>query len=367
MGTKGNRLGLSLLCVLLAACLLAGCGEKQESSWQDQYDLGVRYLDEGSYEEAILAFTAAIELDPKRPEAYVGRGQAYVASGETEDNLAAAQADYEAALELDDTLAEAWLGLADVYVIRGDPEKAQELLEEARDKTGDNQDVLDRLEELLKELEPEEPAPQPDESQPDGSQPENQPDSQPGGTEAQGQKVDARAQFDQFLADKGYASYLGEWSYGQPQEYALLDVDGDGYEELIISGRGELIEFAGLAIFRLDAQSGRILPVQIYTPNMEGGTVGQFFNTLEYSRQYRALVFSELRTAYMYGDYGFYVLEGDRLSAAFSIGYEVTTDGTSEVTSYSIYRDGASEPLTQEEYEAYHGGTEVVQFQPLPA
>ena len=49
--------------------LLTACGQSQEVRWQEQYDLGVRYLSEGNYEEAIIAFTAAIEIDPKRAEA----------------------------------------------------------------------------------------------------------------------------------------------------------------------------------------------------------------------------------------------------------------------------------------------------------
>ena len=45
--------------------------EKTDASgWQAQYDLGVRYLNDGNYEEAVIAFTAAIEIDPKRPEGY---------------------------------------------------------------------------------------------------------------------------------------------------------------------------------------------------------------------------------------------------------------------------------------------------------
>ena len=69
---------------------LCACGQSAQAKWQEQYDLGVRYLSEGNYEEAIIAFTAAIEIDPKRPEAYVGRGGAYIGSGETAENLAAA-------------------------------------------------------------------------------------------------------------------------------------------------------------------------------------------------------------------------------------------------------------------------------------
>ena len=117
----------TLLCRWLVPCLLlsvlCACGQSAPT-WQEQYDLGVRYLSEGNYEEAIIAFTAAIEIDPKRAEAYVGRGDAYISSGETADNLTAALADYEAALELSPGDVELYVKLADVSDRLGDSEAA---------------------------------------------------------------------------------------------------------------------------------------------------------------------------------------------------------------------------------------------------
>ena len=46
-------------------------------SWQKQYNLGIRCLPEGNYAEAIIAFTAAIEIDPKQAPAYAGQGDAF--------------------------------------------------------------------------------------------------------------------------------------------------------------------------------------------------------------------------------------------------------------------------------------------------
>ena len=74
-----------VLCLFLAAALLClgGCGAKQAAgSWQEQYDLGLRYLSEGNYEEAILAFEAAIAIDPRRPEAYASLADACLAAGD---------------------------------------------------------------------------------------------------------------------------------------------------------------------------------------------------------------------------------------------------------------------------------------------
>ena len=75
--------------ILLSCLLLTSCGQKAATSvpaenaptWQEQYDLGVRYLSEGNYEEAIIAFTAAIEIDPKQVDAYIGLADVYTAQG----------------------------------------------------------------------------------------------------------------------------------------------------------------------------------------------------------------------------------------------------------------------------------------------
>lgn len=148
--------------ILVALLLLGGCANRSntpdgysvspnvgidEGTFEHHYDLGLHYLSEGNYQEAILAFTAAIEIDPKRVEAYVGRGNACIFSGETEENLTLAQADYETALELDDLLAEAWLGLIDVYIRRGEVEAALELAREGYAST-ENEDIFLKLKEL---------------------------------------------------------------------------------------------------------------------------------------------------------------------------------------------------------------------------
>ena len=105
-----NRL-LGVLLALALTVTLCACGKKSGTSWQEQYDLGVRYLSEGNYEEAVIAFTAAIEIDPKRPEAYLGLADAHIGAGDLdaarkalEDGLAATDAsEIRARLEKQET------------------------------------------------------------------------------------------------------------------------------------------------------------------------------------------------------------------------------------------------------------------------
>lgn len=103
--------------------------------------MGVRYLSEGNYEEAIIAFTAAIEIDPKQAPAYVGRGDAYVGIAETltpqSEEYVQAEADYLAAIEIDASIAEIYEKLADLYLKVGDTEKAIAILAQGYEVTGD--------------------------------------------------------------------------------------------------------------------------------------------------------------------------------------------------------------------------------------
>lgn len=76
-----KRITTLFLTALLLLSLIA-CGAK--GAWQEQYDLGMRYLNDGNYQEAVIAFEAAIEIDAKRPEAYLGAADAYMGLGDTD-------------------------------------------------------------------------------------------------------------------------------------------------------------------------------------------------------------------------------------------------------------------------------------------
>ena len=148
-------LGLGFL-LALCACgqgINGQASSKDQLSWQEQYDLGVRYLENGDYEEAIIAFTAAIEIDPKRAVAYVGRGDVYMLSGDSRGNLRAARTDYEKAIELDETLAGAYLGLADVYIRQEKLEKAADILRQGIDLVEDNGKLLEKMDQVEQSVE----------------------------------------------------------------------------------------------------------------------------------------------------------------------------------------------------------------------
>ncbi len=64
--------------VLLVLTLVLGTGCQKKMTVQDYLDLGEKYLTEANYEEAIVAFTKAIEVEPKAMKAYEGLTNAYI-------------------------------------------------------------------------------------------------------------------------------------------------------------------------------------------------------------------------------------------------------------------------------------------------
>lgn len=145
------RRTISLLLALVLLLTLCGCGKKDGGgTWQEQYDLGVRYLSDGNYEEAILAFTAAIEIDPKQADAYIGRGDAYVLFENTVENLSAALEDYETAISLDESQSGVYSKMAEIFILQGDREAAIAILEQGYQNTG-NETLREKIEEIQAE------------------------------------------------------------------------------------------------------------------------------------------------------------------------------------------------------------------------
>ena len=85
MKIKMEKLIKKCLLFLLVLCLIAGC--KKKMNFQQYLDLGDKYLLELNYEVAAVAFTKAIELEPREIGAYEKLADVYTAQGNTEQAL----------------------------------------------------------------------------------------------------------------------------------------------------------------------------------------------------------------------------------------------------------------------------------------
>ncbi|MBQ8604222.1 MAG: hypothetical protein IJ410_05230 [Oscillospiraceae bacterium] len=69
---------ISIILSLALVLSFTACGTKGEADWKEQYDLGMKYVNESKVEEAILAFSKSIELDPKQIPPYIALAEIYV-------------------------------------------------------------------------------------------------------------------------------------------------------------------------------------------------------------------------------------------------------------------------------------------------
>ena len=95
-------IGVVLLLCLMGAGIFAMTANSAEKKLADQLDLGRKYLDELDYERAIVAYGAAINIDPMNVEAYLGMAEAYEAMGDLDMALQILEQGYEKTT--DDTL-----------------------------------------------------------------------------------------------------------------------------------------------------------------------------------------------------------------------------------------------------------------------
>lgn len=136
---------LLIILLLFTSCGLSGTLESADNAvtWEEQYNLGMRYLADGNYSEAIIAFTAAIEIEPYHAETYLGRADAYARKGDSGDSIMLAQEDYKRALELDSQLADAYIGLSQIYIKQDLLEEAKQVLQNGYDITHDKALLLE--------------------------------------------------------------------------------------------------------------------------------------------------------------------------------------------------------------------------------
>ncbi|MBD5460148.1 MAG: tetratricopeptide repeat protein [Lachnospiraceae bacterium] len=100
METRQKKVVLAAAAVILAAAaVLVGVIISRgggTSKLQEQLELGQKYLSEMNYEQAVVAFHQAIEIDPKSADAYFGLADAYAGLGEYEAALDVLRQGYEA-------------------------------------------------------------------------------------------------------------------------------------------------------------------------------------------------------------------------------------------------------------------------------
>ncbi len=134
------------LCVILIAVILIQVGGKSASPTEDKIATGEKYLSERKYEEALLCFNEAIELEPMNVRAYLGATDSYIHLERQAEAVELLNTGFEltqnenltnvvTGIEVSDI--DGYIALAEAYKAEGLEEKANELLQRVYDETGD--------------------------------------------------------------------------------------------------------------------------------------------------------------------------------------------------------------------------------------
>jgi Flp pilus assembly protein TadD len=105
----------------------------------EAFELGAKYLDEKKLENALVAFTEAIRVDPEFAQAYNGRGVTYALLGQPERALA----DCGQAIRLDPNDPEFYRSRGYIYESVGDEANAQADLAKAEELDGAQQETAE--------------------------------------------------------------------------------------------------------------------------------------------------------------------------------------------------------------------------------
>ena len=136
-----------LICIIALVAVFTNTGSVA-TQVSKQLDLGHKYLLEGNYKEAIIAFEKAIQIDPKSVDARLGLSEVYVAANRIEDAIIV----LNDAMVINLNRPEPYTNLARIFMLQGDYQKALEILEKGLKNSGDTSIVA-----LLDELKPQTP------------------------------------------------------------------------------------------------------------------------------------------------------------------------------------------------------------------
>src|SRR6056297_790681 len=126
------------LVIIMLGTGLFGCSNlsaDDNMTLSKQLDLGYKYIEEGKYEEAILAFENAISIDEKSIEARIGLADVYVKTSDFE--MAEEVINEAMAIEENFSNVELWDLMILIYEKSGkDKNEISEIYAEAFKKTG---------------------------------------------------------------------------------------------------------------------------------------------------------------------------------------------------------------------------------------
>ena len=173
----------------------------------------------------------------------------------------------------------------------------------------------------------------------------------------------------EFLNNAGYKKYISDdWLYGDPSQYAIFDIDGNGTNELLILGNDN--EWYSLEIFTVDSENNQI--ILIPTMNYASGeptpiqldSVSSYCG-FNYSKKYHALVYRDVNNGADGDFYSYDIISNGCLENDFGIGYQ--TDFGSGQTDYYLWElNSEKKTISNSEFDSYVSEYTSIEWKPLP-
>lgn len=152
------------------------------------------------------------------------------------------------------------------------------------------------------------------------------------------EKIDLNTIYINFLCSKGYNDLITDWYEVIPTDYAIIDINQDGREELIVSGSQGFLSFYSFAIFGYDAETNSVF---CYTYDIDDGITGnikdndgllQYYGSLRYSSKYKALMYSATNDGINNHYFSFDSLKDKKIHTEFMLAMETEYD--TQIRSY---------------------------------
>lgn len=174
--------------------------------------------------------------------------------------------------------------------------------------------------------------------------------------------------YEQFLRSGEYLKYVSDdWYYGEPSQYSIFDIDGDGIEELLIFGNDS--EWDNLEVFTIDPSTQQIILIQAM--DYESGDEPQKVDSItsycgfEYSQKYHALVYRQLNNGTDYDFVSFDVINNGIIDNAFVIGFDTDYD-TNEKEYYLWNKDDGKVFIDKAGFETYVSEWTSISWSEIP-
>jgi len=145
--------GIAVVAVIAAVMIgIVAYNNSTPVKLSKQLELGQKYLSEQDYEQAIVAYQAAIEIDPMASDAYLGLADAYIGQGDLEKAAEVLQTGYDATADerLKDKQEEV---TAEIERIKAEEEAARLAAEKAAAEAAERARIEARLKPLYELLE----------------------------------------------------------------------------------------------------------------------------------------------------------------------------------------------------------------------